>query len=143
MIRFFLPLVVTLCCWTQSVRSQELPESLKAKVDAMITAELDKGAFPGASVAIGTRNGIFYLKSYGYHDYSKRLPVRNDDVFDVASCTKVLSTTFAAMRLFDQGRLRTLPARTGRVAHLRYYPRGVVDPHFRNACTGTLFAFRT
>ena len=106
MIRFFLLLVVTLCCWTQSVRSQELPESLKAKVDAMITAELDKGAFPGASVAIGTRNGIFYLKSYGYHDYSKRLPVRNDDVFDVASCTKVLSTTFAAMRLFDQGRLR-------------------------------------
>lgn len=106
MIRFFLPLVVALCCWTLDVQSQKLPESLKAKVDAMITEELDNGAFPGASVAIGTRDGIFYLKSYGYHDYSKRLPVRDDDVFDVASCTKVLSTTFAVMRLFDQGRLK-------------------------------------
>ena len=96
---------VVLCVTSGVASARALPESLKDTFDTMIRAELEAGAFPGASFWVGDREGLFFAKTYGWHDYSKRLPVRSDDLFDVASCTKVLATTFAVMRLYDAGRI--------------------------------------
>ena len=86
----------------------EFPESLRRRIDSMICESLSDKAFPGASLAIGNREGILYARSYGTHDYAGGQAVTGEDLFDLASCTKVLSTTFAAMRLYDEGLIHVL-----------------------------------
>ena len=48
---------------------------------------------------------IFYHQGHGKHTYEKKTPVRSSDIFDLASITKVIATTSAVMKLFDQGKL--------------------------------------
>lgn len=91
-------------CTPSDAAGREIPAKLQHKIDSLITAGLKAGAYPGVSFALGDRNGILYSKTYGYHDYSRRQPVSPEDIYDLASCTKVLSTTFVMMRLYDEGK---------------------------------------
>jgi len=68
-------------------------------IDSMMTNALEKGFFPGAQIAVGSKDSVFILKNYGYHDYSKKELVKTEDVFDLASMSKVLGATLVAMRL--------------------------------------------
>ena len=101
-------LLSTLLLWTSTAARCEFPESLRRTIDSMLFESLRDKAFPGASLAIGNREGILYARQYGTHDYSGGQAVTGEDLFDLASCTKVLSVTFAAMRLYDEGRIHVL-----------------------------------
>ncbi|UXX79670.1 serine hydrolase [Reichenbachiella carrageenanivorans] len=46
---------------------------------------------------------IFFHKSYGYHTYDSLLPVRNSNLYDLASITKITATTLALMKLEEDG----------------------------------------
>ena len=83
-----------------------LPERLERSLDSMILDAMQIKAFPGAQLVIGDREGLLYARNYGYHDYSRKREVTDRDLYDVASCTKVVSTTFVVMRLYDRGLLR-------------------------------------
>ena len=83
-----------------------LPERLERSLDSMILDAMQIKAFPGAQLVIGDREGVLYARNYGYHDYSRKREVTDRDLYDVASCTKVVSTTFVVMRLYDRGLLR-------------------------------------
>ncbi len=74
-------------------------------LDRFIKSAIDEMYFPGAQVVIGTSEKILYSQSYGYFDYSKRESVDSSTLYDLASCTKVLATTLAAMTLVDEGHL--------------------------------------
>ena len=51
------------------------------------------------------RKGIVvFHKTYGYHTYDERIPVRKDDLFDLASVTKVSSTLAGLMLLNSEGK---------------------------------------
>jgi beta-N-acetylhexosaminidase len=51
------------------------------------------------------RNGIMaWHQGYGYHDYNKTRAVEPDDVYDLASVTKVMATTTSIMKLVDEGK---------------------------------------
>jgi len=65
-------------------------------------AGLAKGYYPGAQLLIGDRNGVLFSKNYGWQDAGRKRSVASEDVYDVASLTKVVATTFAIMRLYDQ-----------------------------------------
>ncbi len=67
---------------------------------------LEKGFFPGAQIIVGSRDAIFISKNYGYHDYSKKQPVTTDDVYDLASMSKVLGATVVAMRLVGEHKIK-------------------------------------
>ncbi len=82
-----------------------LPTAQTARIDSIMQAGLKGRYYPGASVAIGDRDGILYEACYGWHDYSHSLPVTPHDVYDLASVTKVAATTLAVMRLCDMGKL--------------------------------------
>ena len=71
-------------------------------IDSMMNNALEKGFFPGAQVIVGSKDVIFLSKNYGYHDYSKKQPVTTDDVYDLASMSKVLGATVVAMRLVGE-----------------------------------------
>ena len=88
-----------------SAHGRQLPEKLERYVDSIMHAGVEKGYYPGASVAIGDRNGILFEKCYGYQDFEKKLPVSSKDVYDLASCTKIVATTLAVMHLYDKGQI--------------------------------------
>lgn len=74
-------------------------------VDSLMNASIADRAFPGAAVAVG-RNGVLTkIDAFGYFTYEKKVPVTTASLFDLASLTKVVGTTTAAMKLYDQGRL--------------------------------------
>ncbi len=78
--------------------------SLEA-VDSYIDSAINNRYFPGAQLVIGNREGVFYSKAYGYLDYTKKTPVDESTLYDLASCTKVLATTLATMTLIEEGRI--------------------------------------
>lgn len=76
-----------------------------SRLDQFMARCLAEGVFPGARILAARNGNVFYDKSFGYLDYYKQREVDTNTVYDVASCTKVLATTIAAMRLYEQGKL--------------------------------------
>ena len=76
-----------------------------ALIDQIIQEAMAAYAFPGAQVLVARQGEVIYHKSFGYHTYEQQRPVRLDDLFDVASVTKVAATTLAAMRMVETGKL--------------------------------------
>jgi len=74
-------------------------------IDSMMNNALGKGFFPGAQIIVGSKDSVFILKNYGYHDYSKKELVKIDDVYDLASMSKVLGATLVAMRLVGEDKI--------------------------------------
>ena len=76
-----------------------------ARIDSLIRKSIKGRAFPGAAVAIGRAGVLVKLDGYGYFTYDSEQPVTPQSRFDLASLTKVIATTTAAMQLYEQGRL--------------------------------------
>jgi CubicO group peptidase (beta-lactamase class C family) len=78
-----------------------------AEIDAAVRDGIQKGIYPGAVVIIGRRDSLLYARGYGHFTWSPSSPVPSPDstIWDIASITKVVSTTSVAMRLVDQGKL--------------------------------------
>ncbi len=81
------------------------PDSL-ALVDSIIKKAIADSAFPGA-VLLVARNGIVvHEKSYGRFIYdTSSEKMTTDAIFDLASVTKVISTTSAVMRLVEEKKI--------------------------------------
>lgn len=73
-------------------------------IDTILEEMLSRKAAPGAQVLVARRGKIIYQKNKGYHTYAKKIPVRSDDVYDLASVTKVAATTVSLMKLYDEDR---------------------------------------
>jgi CubicO group peptidase (beta-lactamase class C family) len=78
-----------------------------AELDSAVAYGVNAGAFPGAVVVVGTGNTVLLSRGYGHFTWEVDSPVPDPDstVFDLASLTKVVATTAAAMRLIEKGRL--------------------------------------
>jgi beta-N-acetylhexosaminidase len=76
-----------------------------AKADALVEKAISAAAFPGARVLAAKDGKVFYDKSFGYLSYDRVTPVTASTVYDLASLTKVVSTTLAIMRLSELQRI--------------------------------------
>ncbi len=75
-------------------------------VDTLILRAIGEGATPGAALAVGRHGRVVRLRGYGRLDWDDGgAPVGPRSIYDVASVTKVVATTTAAMILVDDGRL--------------------------------------
>jgi CubicO group peptidase (beta-lactamase class C family) len=77
------------------------------QVDAIVREGIRKGIYPGAVVVIGRRDSVLYARGYGHFTWSPKssIPTPDSTLWDIASITKVMGTTSAAMRLVDANRL--------------------------------------
>jgi beta-N-acetylhexosaminidase len=75
------------------------------RLDMFIARCIANGAFPGCQVLAARNGNVFYDKSFGHLDYSKKSKVTSNTLYDVASCTKVLATTISVMKLYDEGKI--------------------------------------
>jgi CubicO group peptidase (beta-lactamase class C family) len=62
-------------------------------------------AFPGAVLAVGSHDSIVLLTAVGHYGVDDRRPVTTETIYDLASLTKVIGLTTAAMMLVDSGKL--------------------------------------
>jgi len=76
------------------------------RVDAIITSAIADSAFPGAQIAVVKDGLLVEEKSFGRQTYDpSSRPIDDGTMFDLASCTKVIATTSAVMKLLDSGKI--------------------------------------
>lgn len=80
-------------------------KKLNERIDAIAEEAIREMAAPGAVVLVAKSNKIIFEKAYGFHTYSKETPTKVDDVFDLASISKIAATTLAVMRLTEQNKI--------------------------------------
>ncbi len=74
------------------------------KVDSIVTAAIRTKAIPGCQV-LAVRNGkVVFRKAYGFHTYDSLRAVHINDIYDLASVTKVSSAVPCLMKLYDEGK---------------------------------------
>ncbi len=90
-------------------------------INAIAETAIDNGVFPGCQIAVAKDGHVIFSKSFGNFTYSKTAkPVHDNDLYDIASVTKVAGTTLAAMKLVEQKRLDI----QGKVADYLAVPMG-------------------
>lgn len=75
------------------------------KIDGLAKSGIDSKAYPGCRVLVAKDGVVVYDKSFGTLDWNSKEPVNENTVYDLASITKVVSSTIAAMKLVDDGKL--------------------------------------
>ncbi|MEM1137601.1 MAG: glycoside hydrolase family 3 N-terminal domain-containing protein, partial [Bacteroidota bacterium] len=74
-------------------------------IDSIANYAISVEATPGCQILVARNGKIVYNKSFGHHTYSKKSPVTNESVYDIASLSKVLGTLQAVMMLEQQQKL--------------------------------------
>lgn len=88
----------------EPMQARLAPERLDA-VAVAVQAEIQRGAFPGATLAIGRGEKLAMLRGIGRVAWDGKLADPEGTVYDIASLTKVVGTTTAVMLLVEDGRL--------------------------------------
>jgi CubicO group peptidase (beta-lactamase class C family) len=108
-------ILLTACATARPPRSptappvQALPAfsaELESQLDSIIMRAIAERGTPGAALAVGRHGHTAILKGYGRTDWREGAPaVEPNTIYDLASLTKVVATTTAAMILEEEGRL--------------------------------------
>jgi len=87
---------------------------LAQRVDSLVNEGLSQKAFPGCVVQMVKDGKVIFRKAYGTHTYNDIVaktsgiatpqPTQLSDLFDMASVTKVSTSTPALMKLVDEGK---------------------------------------
>lgn len=73
---------------------------------SLVEHAIAQGIFPCASFAIGNQKEVFIKKSIGYKKlYPQKEEITENTLFDMASLSKVISTTMLALKAIEQGKL--------------------------------------
>lgn len=92
--------------------SYDTPESvglnstqIKSKVDFIMNDAINQKAFPGAQLLVAKKGKIIFHETYGFHTYDSIQKVNHDDIYDLASVTKILGPLPIIMKLYEEGKL--------------------------------------
>jgi beta-N-acetylhexosaminidase len=83
--------------------SSEYEGTFFRRVDSIAMMGINEQAYPGCQIAIIKDGEMIYNKSFGYHTYDSTTLVKNSDIYDLASLTKIIGTTASLMTLVDKG----------------------------------------
>jgi serine-type D-Ala-D-Ala carboxypeptidase len=92
------------------------------KIDSIAEAGIAAHSAPAVVILLARDGQVIFSKAYGHHTYSDAEPTRLDDIFDMASCTKVTATTPSIMHLYDTHQLELDSPISRYVALLRDIP---------------------
>ncbi len=81
----------------------------QAILDTSISKIANEGileqAYPGCQILVAKDRKIIYHKQFGHHTYFRSKKVKEDDVYDLASVTKILGSLPALMKLVDEQKI--------------------------------------
>lgn len=75
------------------------------EIDSIALEGIANKAYPGCQVLVAKSGNVIYKKNFGFHEYDSVLPVKDNDIYDLASITKIASTTMSVMKLVDEGKI--------------------------------------
>ncbi len=102
--------------------------SLK-EIDKLVEEMIADRAAPGCQIVVARKGKIVYRHSFGYHTYERIKPVEHNHIYDIASLTKVLSTTYSSMILSDRDRLNVFRDIGYYLPELRASDKGPLQIH--------------
>ncbi|GGK41663.1 MULTISPECIES: glycoside hydrolase family 3 N-terminal domain-containing protein [Flavobacteriaceae] len=81
----------------------DMDSKLLSKIDSLTTMVVDSTMAPGGQVLVARYGKVVYHKSFGYHTYDKKQPVKLTDLYDLASVTKILGGLPMIMKSEEMG----------------------------------------
>ena len=72
-------------------------------IDSIVNDAIKKKATPGCQILVARKGKVVFHKSYGHYTYKGKVEVRNPDIYDLASLTKITAALPAIMQLSDEG----------------------------------------
>lgn len=97
-------------------------QNLFSRTDALVREGVTNGAYPCAAYAVGIGNRILADGVAGNRQiYPEKEPVTRNTLFDLASLSKLVSTTMIALRMLEEGKMLLTDSLS------RYFP----DTHAR------------
>ena len=75
------------------------------QIDSLLRDGLNQRAYPGCQVLAMKDGKIIFEGNYGKFTYEGEKYVNADAVYDIASLTKLFASSFALMKLYDEGKL--------------------------------------
>ncbi len=85
---------------TVGINSQKLQ-----RIDSLAKLVVSQKMAPGVQLLIARKGKVIYNKNFGYHTYNKKRRVKDRDIYDVASMTKILATLPLVMKLEESKKL--------------------------------------
>jgi len=72
------------------------------RIDSIVNDAIKQKAMPGAQVLVAKDGVVVYDRCFGHHTYDRTVPVKWDDVYDLASITKVAASLPVFMQAVDE-----------------------------------------
>ena len=91
------------------------------KIDSIAIEAIQAEAIPGCQILVAKDNHVVFQKSFGFHTYDSLKKVSNQDLYDLASVTKVSGALPCLMKLYEEGKF-DIDATMG--TYLPYFKRG-------------------
>ncbi len=73
-------------------------------IDILAREGISKQAYPGCQVLVAKDQKVIYNKSFGFYTYDAKHRVSNDNLYDLASVTKIAATVPSLMKLADENK---------------------------------------
>ena len=74
-------------------------------VDSLVQLGIDSLMYPGAQVLVARKGKVIYNKNFGKPTYKSKDSITGDDIYDLASLTKILSTLPLIMKLEEENKI--------------------------------------
>jgi len=81
--------------------AQKPTDKRLAGLDTFIARVLKDWKAPGVSIAVVEKNKVVYTGGFGYRDLEKKLPVTENTLFAIGSCTKAFTSSMLGMLVKD------------------------------------------
>ena len=72
------------------------------QIEKLANKAIDGKMAPGMQILVARKGKVIYQKSFGYQTYDNKTKVKNTDLYDVASLTKMVATLPNVMQLYDR-----------------------------------------
>ena len=72
------------------------------RIDSICQVAIREKATPGCQVLVAKDGYVVYNKAFGFNTYDKKKANTTDNIYDIASITKIAATLPAVMMLYDQ-----------------------------------------
>jgi beta-glucosidase-like glycosyl hydrolase/CubicO group peptidase (beta-lactamase class C family) len=92
--------------YSSNPTSVGLNSNILKKIDSVAQFTINKRAAPGMQILVARRGKVIFDKTYGYHTYETSKKVHFDDIYDIASVTKIIATLPLVMELVEQNAIQ-------------------------------------
>ena len=101
-----------------------LSEKYVSKLDSVAQLGIRQKAYPGCQIVVMKDGNMVYDKCFGNFTYGGGHQVQPDDLYDIASCTKIFASTLAIMKLYEDGLIDLNKTLADFFPYLRGNPHG-------------------